>query len=69
MTVAVDNIIFPIEGCRKIEVIFNGTLYRLDNVLYSPKLCHNLLSGLGIDKGEISSVGKVRKIITAYGHD
>ena len=42
MTVAVDNIIFPIEGCRKIEVIFNGTLYRLDNVLYFLKLCRNL---------------------------
>ena len=49
MVVAVDGVSFPVEGKGNVKMIFNNTEYCFSNVLYSPKLRRNLISGPRVD--------------------
>ena len=62
LSVAVDGVTFPVEGCGEIELFFNNTVYILSNVLYTPKLRRNLVSGPRIDVRGGRFVGEKGKI-------
>lgn len=49
MSVAVDGLSFPIEGKGEVQLIVNNRKIVLSNVLYSPKLRRNLISGRQLD--------------------
>lgn len=49
MAVAVNGVTFPIEGTGIVDLKLEGKIVRFGNVLYSPKLRRNLISGTRLD--------------------
>ena len=62
MAVAMDGVSFPIEGKGTVKMIFNNTVYCFNNVLYSPNLRRNLISGPRVDLTGGSFKGKNGRI-------
>lgn len=50
MAVTVQEDTFPIEGCGTIKLQFGQRILMFKDVMYSPKLRRNLISGAKIDK-------------------
>lgn len=57
MAVAVDRVNFPIEGCSTVELKFGQRMIKLENLMFSPKLCRNLISGSRLDMEGITYRG------------
>ena len=62
LSVAVDGITFPIEGIGNVQMYFNNVIYTLYDVMYSPKLRRNLMSGPRVDEKGGHFIGKGGKI-------
>lgn len=58
MAVAVQNEKFPIEGKGNVKLKFGQRFIRLNDVMYSPKLRRNLLSGPRFDKANATFCGE-----------
>lgn len=69
MNVAVDGVTFPVIGKGEIDVVFNGKQCFLKNVLYSPNLRRNLLSGpkLDIAGAQFNGHGGCVKVVDRNG--
>lgn len=69
MAVAIGGVACPVEGRGKVQLRFytKGELeiINLNNVLYSPNLRQNLISGILVDKAGHSFIGK-NNVITVY---
>lgn len=68
MLLAVNDISFPIEGKGDVKVCLDNTECHLKNVLYSPNLRRNLISGPMLDKYGFKFVGQ-NGVINVYDRD
>lgn len=62
LAVAVDGVNFPIEGCGVVKLKFGKRTLVLDDVMYSPKLRRNLISGSRLDQEGITYKGGNSKV-------